>query len=623
MSKKLNKTEMDSLVKEAIRECLKLNPQFTPTNTLVVTTYNILKTIFVDEIKYVFLEAPTGSGKSVISYMTHFCYVYIERKMSVDEAIVNGKLAKLPQTTYIITSSKMLQEQIDGDILRFNLEDYLAMIKGVKNYECTKLTKETGTYHNYTERFCIGQKTEMKQMLPCYETCPYIQKRYEASGKDCTILNYSYFLNALKNPHNVYFQTRPLTIADEAHLIPDIVLEMYNISLTMFKPLQIQKLMNQISMNFNKSAGSAIYELMPTLGETFQIFLNPSPKLEDFIYHIDMMTETIKGVFEISAGLINDPVFEAMFKKELGKLKEDLKNYDYTDYFESLKTRQKDVFIKSELIGNNVLENMGNIKHGSYKTYKHNLYDLSESELCRKHFISKLNVCVFMSATLGNIEEFAHLMGLKEGEYTGFRLSSNFDFSKSPIYLAKSGYLNYNNFAKNIDKVLLDTLRVSEHYHSKEKGIIHTSTFQIASLLKEKIYNKQGGVVNPKRYLFYETSEEKEACIELMKAQTNVPYVIVGPSLYEGIDLKQDSGRFNIIVKTPYSGIDDYIRKKMEIYNFWYERQTLEKLVQAIGRTNREVDDWSKTYIMDSVAEKIVFKMPEFITSRIQYFQLR
>ena len=56
MSKKLNKTEMDSLVKEAIRECLKLNPQFTPTNTLVITTYNILKTIFVDEIKYVFLE---------------------------------------------------------------------------------------------------------------------------------------------------------------------------------------------------------------------------------------------------------------------------------------------------------------------------------------------------------------------------------------------------------------------------------------------------------------------------------------------------------------------------------------------------------------------------------------
>ena len=58
---------------------------------------------------------------------------------------------------------------------------------------------------------------------------------------------------------------------------------MYNISLTMFKPLQIQKLMNQISMNFNKSAGSAIYELMPTLGETFQIFLNPSPIADNLI----------------------------------------------------------------------------------------------------------------------------------------------------------------------------------------------------------------------------------------------------------------------------------------------------------------------------------------------------
>ena len=140
--------------------------------------------------------------------------------------------------------------------------------------------------------------------------------------------------------------------------------------------------------------------------------------------------------------------------------------------------------------------------------------------------------------------------------------------------------------------------------------------------MKQKIYSNQGGVTNPKRYLFYETSQEKEACIELMKANTNIPYIIIGPSLYEGIDLKDDQGRFNIIVKTPYSGMSNYIRKKMERFSFWYERQTLEKLVQAIGRTNRHPNDWSKIYVMDSVAEKIIFKMPAFMTKRIQYFKV-
>lgn len=614
--------KIDNIVKESIREVLKLNPQFKPTDTLVLTTYSIMKNIFVDKVKYVFLEAPTGSGKSVIGYTTHFCYSYITKRLDGIEPVEDGKLVNAPQQTYLLTSSKMLQEQLDGDIERFNLNQYLTMIKGIKNYECTKQTKDTGIYHDYSDRFCMGMKTGEKEQLDCFDTCPYIQKRFEASGKDCTILNYSYFLNALKNPYNLYFGTRSLTISDEAHLIPDIVLEMFNIALTMYKPNLYLKLVNQISINFEKSLSNEIYEIRPLLGEVFQIFLKQNPTLDDVRAHINSSIDLINKILSLSGKMTDNPVFREMFKKDFDKLEEDLKNLDYTEYLDNLSLRSADCFIETEFIGHQPFEKVGNIQTGSYKTYKHNIYDLSEAELCRKHFLSKVNVGIFMSATLGNIEEFATLMGLKPGEYNGFRLQSNFDFDKSPIFLVNSGYLNYNNFDKNIDKVLLDTLRICEHHHPRDKGIIHTATFSIANSLKQKIYNNQGGVTNPKRYLFYETSQEKEACIELMKANTNIPYIIIGPSLYEGIDLKDDQGRFNIIVKTPYSGMSNYIRKKMERFSFWYERQTLEKLVQAIGRTNRHPNDWSKTYVMDSVAEKIIFKMPAFMTKRIQYFKV-
>ena len=618
----LSKTEIDNLIKESIRTMLAANKQFTPTDTLVITTYSILKNIFVDEIKYVFLEAPTGAGKSVIAYMLHFCYTYIDKKMhDIEPLDETGKVVNTPQNTYLLTSSKMLQEQLDGDIVRFNLQDYLAMVKGVKNYECTKLTKETGIYHDYSERFCMGMKNQEKQLLACYDTCPYIQKRLEASGKDCTILNYSYFLNALKNPHNVFFKSRELTIADEAHLIPDIILEIYNIDLNLFKISQLHKILNQTQLNFGKELGNTIFELQEYLGECYQIFLKQLPTLDDVRHYFENLILLIKGIIALPNGLKSDAVFKEMFKKELDRLEDDLKSIDYEDYLDNLSQRSADCFIETEFVGHQPIDNIKSFPSGSYKVYKHKIYDLSESELCRKHFISKINVGIFMSATLGNIEEFALLMGLNKGEYNGFRLESNFNFDKSPIFLVNSGYLNYTNFEKNIDKVLYDTLRICEHHHPNDKGIIHTATFNIANNLKGKIYNRQGGVVNPKRYLFYENSTEKEACIELMKADTNIPYIIIGPSLYEGIDLKDGQGRFNIIVKTPYSGISNYIRKKMERFPFWYERQTLEKIVQSIGRTNRHPEDWSIIYVMDTVAEKIIFKMQRFMTDRIKYFK--
>lgn len=617
--------EIDVLIKESIRECLKLNPKFNKSETLILTTYNILKSLFIDRKKYILLEAPTGSGKSVIGYLIHFCYVYITNVLNESEIDFeisdeqNHKIIK-PRNTYLLTSSKMLQEQLSNDITKFSLDEYLIMLKGVKNYECEKLTKETGMYHNYSERFCMGMSMEDKEQLECFSTCKYIQIRNEASLKDCTILNYSYFLNVLKNPMNPFFGTRDLTIADEAHLIPDIVLGMYNIEMTQYTLNKFLKLANQIEINFRNSLNNEIFDLKIIFGDAFQLFYKQNPTLEDVKNYFHLIKEIVKSLKAIKSTFNDNKVFQSMFEKDFKSLGEDIKFLDNDDYIESLEKRPEDTFIKTELVGHFAIEKMGNNPAGSKSIYKHTVYDLSESDLCRKYFLSKVDSCIFMSATLGNIEEFAQLMGMDKSEYSGFRLSSNFNFNNSPILLTKSGYLDYKNFNNNIDKVLYDAIYICENLHLKDKGIIHTSTFNIALKLKEKI--NSGNVSNPRRYLFYSTSEEKEACIEMMKSESNIGYVIIGPSLYEGLDLKQEKGRFNIIVKVPYSGIDEYTKKKMQRFPFWYLRQTLEKLIQAIGRTNREIDDWSKTYILDSGADKIVYNMPEFMVERLKHFRL-
>lgn len=617
------KLYIDSIIKESIRECLKLNPKFNKTDTLILTTYNILQNIFVDDIKNIFLEAPTGSGKSVIGYLINFCHIYVNKKLMENAPIEDDKLVGKIQNSYLLTSSKMLQEQLDNDITYFSLEDYLAMLKGVKNYECTKQTKDTNIYHDYSERYCLGMAPEIKRSLECYDTCPYIQSRNSASIANCTILNYSYFLNVLKNPLNPFFGPRELTIADEAHLIPDIVLGMYNLDLNQYALNQIMKLVNQIQINFPSKFENQLFDIQNNLGICYKFFQNPKPTLENVKVYIDDLHETNSKLTEIiTLGNVGDKVFIEMFQKEYKKIQDYLKYMDAEDYIQSLATRPQDIFIKSENVGHFAIEKIGNNPAGSYTIFRHTVYDLSEAELCRKYFLTKTDIGVFMSATLGNIEEFALLMGLKKGEYNGFRLASNFDFSKSPIFLTKSGYLNHSNFDTNIDKIIYDTLYICENLHPNEKGIIHTSTFKISNLLRQKVLAKLGGVTNSKRYLFYDNSSEKEICMELMNSDTKTPYIIIGPSLYEGLDLKDDKGRFNIIMKVPYSGMDDYIKKKMERYPFWYLRQTLEKIVQAIGRTNRHVNDYSTVYLLDSVFEKIIYNIPLYLTERIKYKKL-
>lgn len=121
------------------------------------------------------------------------------------------------------------------------------------------------------------------------------------------------------------------------------------------------------------------------------------------------------------------------------------------------------------------------------------------------------------------------------------------------------------------------------------------------------------------RFLFYSDSKEKEIAIKQMYLGGSIKYIICGPSLYEGLDLKHALGRFNILVKVPYAGMSDYTKAKMARYPQWYQNTTIEKICQAIGRTDRDKTDWSVTYLMDSGFKKLLSSLPQYIIKRVKY----
>ncbi len=68
----------------------------------------------------------------------------------------------------------------------------------------------------------------------------------------------------------------------------------------------------------------------------------------------------------------------------------------------------------------------------------------------------------------------------------------------------------------------------------------------------------------------------------------------------EGVDLRDDLSRFQIICKIPYPYLGDkLIRKKMNKWKWWYPLQTAKTIIQSIGRSIRSKEDYATTYILD------------------------
>ena len=101
-----------------------------------------------------------------------------------------------------------------------------------------------------------------------------------------------------------------------------------------------------------------------------------------------------------------------------------------------------------------------------------------------------------------------------------------------------------------------------------------------------------------KRLLYYNNTTEKREILEIFKNNTNS--VLIGPSLFEGIDLPDDLCRFIIIMKVPYPCLgDELVQRKIELFPTWYNSQTSNYIIQGIGRGVRNKTDWSHTYILD------------------------
>ena len=515
--------------------------------------------------KYIFLEAPTGFGKSPVAIA----------------------LARYLGSSHICTATKDLQTQYSRDF------PFVCEIKGKGNFPCivkdnmgqdetceygpcmkddsydciykTKLTDykvegegtkyETIVLDNFaTKKYIEKMKSKLRIIKLEWEPCHYYHQKWIGIRSSHTIYNYNYFLSDVFYSGNI--QKRNVRVLDEAHTVESEVADFRRF--TIHKD-SLNRFVPKLRLPDKKE-----YEI-----ETWIDF--GSELREELLRFID------KTNVALESNKSNEPFTEKNLIDALTKEK------NLSAIIEDMKSN-KDNWI---------------VKNVEKKGVNNQIQKIILTPLDVSHYFDDIlqmgSVCLFMSATILSKDYLCKIAGLKSDQVKFIRIQeSDFPARNRPIYLMNIAWLN----AKTMSQSLPDIAKAVNNImsiHMNEKGIIHTTSYSQLQFIKDNISRK-----NASRLI--ETGPKFDRSKVLQKHSENSrPTVLISPSLYLGIDLKNYLSRFQIIVKVPYPDLTD--RKVSAIKQRdpkWYTWNTILRLVQAYGRSVRSKDDFAITYILDS-----------------------
>ena len=476
--------------------------------------------------KYIVLEAGTGTGKSAIA----------------------ATLANISDSTYILTSTKQLQDQYVND---FN--DFRA-VKGRSNFRCRKYADD-GIEHTCDEGRCIleGYSCEYSlknQPKPTKDNmCHYFYQKFLAMNSRTVIANYPYLFLELNYVRD--FQKRDLLICDEAHNLEQV-------------------LMNQLKLEFSRS------------------------DLKEYI-HYDLIYDE---VYDLINGEYSDWIDFIGFVKE-----EYLRELDKLESLDKPGLREKISFIKNQIT--DCSRSIGHITEDpttwivdwdeEFETLK--FKPLKVDNYAKRTLFDYCDVCIFMSATILDWKLFAHWLGISADEIYAIRRKSPFQISNNRIIPSSKYNLSRSSIRVNAPRTV-ELIEDILKRHENEKGIIHTVSAKCMEFLIDNI--------DSDRLIGHETSNRAEQ-LERFKNSTE-PLVLISPSMDEGVDLPGDLCRFQIIYKIPYPDLGDrQVFSRMQLDSHWYDYKTSLRLVQTHGRGMRYADDYCTTYFIDSRFKNYVF----------------
>lgn len=516
---------------------------------------------FIDKKKpYVVLNAPTGTGKSIIGAVI----------AKVISAIKGTKLASL-----ILMHNNALAEQYFNTFSGFGKEQYL-QLKGTNNYPCGVLS--TPAEQVSAEHCAIQQlrKARLNDLIDSHcNSCEYqILKRFKNESQN-VISNFSYYF--VDRQFSNVFEPRDVVIWDEAHTINDAFCEHNAIY---FSKDRLQKFYEEINSNLELTD----LELFGKMKKIIKDLEAKQINEENYKSYLKILGEIYHKAYEAAQVLADASGYDINKFTKYSKISKkyyglgckigDLLNYNYEHIFEfnpeTIEATVKPIFIGS----------------------------MFEQTLIHSEFN------LFMSATISK-DYITETLKIDPQLVEFIKVAPSFPKEHKQIVFFNTQNLNYRSMqdektvatlCKNVEKIVKK--HVTEY---DENGIILTPSF----IVTEKLANAIKDAKIPVQLFEHKRGMKANDVLSAFK-KSKGPSVILSPSIYEGIDLPGDLSRYQIIVKAPFPSLAEkrmkyILDKHPNIYNLL----TIQKIVQGGGRSVRSMDDFAVTYILDSQAQRV------------------
>lgn len=498
-------------------------------------------------VKVVFVDAPTGSGKTLIGEC-------VRRLCS-------------PKTLYLCTT-KTLQDQVLRDF------PYAKLLKGRANYP-TQLYPDRfrpGDKDPYGDSISCADCAKRKVVISCEEAnchnpycegghwkwvcplcdnptlCAYGIAKTQALNASLAVLNTSYYLTEANGPGS--FGGGSLIILDEADTLERILLNHVEIRIS----ATVRKRLNLV-LPEKKTVPAAWDEWVKN---------KALPAVEEGLNDVKARIKSIGR----KSGL--RVIKEQRWERQLTSLKEQLSHCELAN---------------GDWIYCYTKASNPDIMPVVFRPIK---VDWCAKKLLWDH----CEKWVLLSATFIDAYGMAEDLGLSQDEIRIVSVANTFPKERRPVYVIPRANMSYRTKQEEMPAMVAAVKEVMEA-HPDERILIHSVSYDLTNALIAGLQSQ--------RVFTYKMAAERNAVLESFK---NTPAaVLIAPSLDRGVDLPDDDCRVVVVAKVPFPDLSDK-QTNARLYSKggsrWYAATTVRTIAQMTGRAMRSKDDYCDIYILDT-----------------------
>ena len=526
------------------------------------------------DYKKIIISAPTGIGKSYIAKAIADSFDY----------------------SFVVTATKQLQNQYMNDFPDMH------SIKGKSNFACFKqmsLNRVTSEKRALQMKLTCdkgqcdatvgGRKTTCKHKGVLYDDydddntsldsftnenydvqpCLYYNQKLNGLKHPKTILNYAIYFQLKKFQPQTDGVQREMVVFDEAHTIENEIVNFLSIDIR-------KSYLNSVGINSKRYNFTDVDDIIRLLGD-------------------------LENAYSQDKKVLARKVFDKQFSNQ--KDNEELNIV--TNRLKTIKNYKNNLSDKNNFI----IQDPETSRTGEFE--KVSLQPVNVDRYVNDYLNSEYQI--FMSGTIDD-KNFAKSIALDKDKYKFIDIKkSPFSEESREIDFMNVCRLNYKSSEKDKTAIIQKIEKIMKTYQD-ERGLILTSS-------KQHCFDILYGLSPDQRsriQIAHSSGNMNDMSIQdiLDRHKESWNGVLLSSSFWQGVDLKDDMSRFQIVAKCPYPFLGDKrIKKKQSNDPAWYRYQTILKLLQGFGRSIRSNTDYAKTFVLDSAVSGLLLDNKHMVPS--------